>query len=65
MFETTTKRLFAAACAALLVACGSAPVGPGYYRVERGDTLYRIARENRTSTANIVGMHATLAIRIR
>ncbi|WP_175817822.1 peptidoglycan DD-metalloendopeptidase family protein [Burkholderia diffusa] len=54
MFGTTTKRLFAAACAALLVACGSAPVGPGYYRVERGDTLYKIARENRTSMANIV-----------
>ncbi|HDR9055099.1 TPA: peptidoglycan DD-metalloendopeptidase family protein [Burkholderia vietnamiensis] len=54
MFGTTTKRLFAAACAALLVACGSAPVGPGYYRVERGDTLYKIARNNRTSLANIV-----------
>ncbi|WP_176315752.1 peptidoglycan DD-metalloendopeptidase family protein [Burkholderia vietnamiensis] len=54
MFGTTTKRLFAAACAALLVACGSAPVGPGYYRVERGDTLYKIARDNRTSLANIV-----------
>ncbi|MBR8360483.1 peptidoglycan DD-metalloendopeptidase family protein [Burkholderia vietnamiensis] len=54
MFGTTTKRLFAAACAVLLVACGSAPVGPGYYRVERGDTLYKIARNNRTSLANIV-----------
>ncbi|HDR8930483.1 peptidoglycan DD-metalloendopeptidase family protein [Burkholderia vietnamiensis] len=54
MFGTTTKRLFAAACAALLVACGSAPVGPGYYRVERGDTLYKIARDNHTSLANIV-----------
>ena len=54
MFGTTTKRLFAAACAALLVACGSAPVGPGYYRVERGDTLYKIARDNRTSVQNIV-----------
>ncbi|HDR9008439.1 peptidoglycan DD-metalloendopeptidase family protein [Burkholderia vietnamiensis] len=54
MFGTTTKRLFAAACAALLVACGSAPVGPGYYRVERSDTLYKIARDNRTSLANIV-----------
>ncbi len=54
MFGTTTKRLFAAACAALLVACGSAPVGPGFYRVERGDTLYKIARDNRTSVSNIV-----------
>ncbi|WP_419686926.1 peptidoglycan DD-metalloendopeptidase family protein [Burkholderia theae] len=54
MFGTTTKRLFAAACAALLVACGSAPVGPGFYRVERGDTLYKIARDNRTSVQNVV-----------
>ncbi|MBJ9591606.1 peptidoglycan DD-metalloendopeptidase family protein [Burkholderia seminalis] len=54
MFGTTTKRLFAAACATLLVACGSAPVGPGFYRVERGDTLYKIARDNRTSVQNIV-----------
>ncbi|MCA8422343.1 peptidoglycan DD-metalloendopeptidase family protein [Burkholderia seminalis] len=54
MFGTTTKRLFAAACVALLVACGSAPVGPGFYRVERGDTLYKIARDNRTSVQNIV-----------
>ncbi|AOI91857.1 peptidoglycan DD-metalloendopeptidase family protein [Burkholderia pseudomultivorans] len=54
MFGTTTKRLIAAACAALLVACGSAPVGPGFYRVERGDTLYKIARENRQSVQNIV-----------
>ncbi|RQU79118.1 LysM peptidoglycan-binding domain-containing protein [Burkholderia cenocepacia] len=54
MFGTTTKRLFAAACAALLVACGSAPVGPGFYRVERGDTLYKIAHDNRTSVQSIV-----------
>ncbi len=38
----------------MLVACGSAPVGPGFYRVERGDTLYKIARDNRTSVSNIV-----------
>ncbi|GAU02171.1 peptidase M23 [Burkholderia stabilis] len=36
------------------MACGSAPVGPGFYRVERGDTLYKIARDNRTSVQNIV-----------
>ncbi|MBR8061226.1 peptidoglycan DD-metalloendopeptidase family protein [Burkholderia dolosa] len=53
MFETTTKRLCAAACAALLAACGAAPVGPGFYRVERGDTLYKIARENRQSVQNL------------
>jgi len=45
------------ACAALVVglaACGSAPVGPGYYRVERGDTVSKIARSNRQSVQNIV-----------
>jgi lipoprotein YgeR len=44
-------------CATLLlalVACGSAPVGPGYYRVERGDTLSHIAMRNRTSVAALV-----------
>jgi lipoprotein YgeR len=35
----------------VLAACGSAPVGAGYYRVERGDTLSRIAVRNRTSVA--------------
>lgn len=38
---------------AALAACGSAPVGPGYYRVERGDTLYKIARSNRTSVESL------------
>jgi murein DD-endopeptidase MepM/ murein hydrolase activator NlpD len=41
-------------CAVLifvLAACGSAPVGAGYYRVERGDTLSRIAARNRTTVA--------------
>lgn len=44
-------------CAALvagLVACGSAPVGPGFYRVERGDTVSKIARSNRQSVQNII-----------
>jgi lipoprotein YgeR len=35
----------------VLAACGTAPVGAGYYRVERGDTLSRIAARNRTSVA--------------
>ncbi|APA84298.1 peptidoglycan DD-metalloendopeptidase family protein [Paraburkholderia sprentiae WSM5005] len=55
MLETTRiKRLGCAALLALLAACGSAPVGPGYYRVERGDTLSKIARGNRQSVQNIV-----------
>ena len=54
MFGTTTRRLIAASFAALLAACGSAPVGPGYYRVERGDTLHKIARDNRQPVQNIV-----------
>ena len=37
----------------VLAACGSAPVGPGFYRVERGDTVSKIARENRTTVASI------------
>ncbi len=37
----------------MLAACGSAPVGPGFYRVERGDTVSKIARANRTTAQNI------------
>ncbi|MBN3856067.1 MULTISPECIES: peptidoglycan DD-metalloendopeptidase family protein [unclassified Paraburkholderia] len=48
------KRVACAALVALLAACGSAPVGPGFYRVERGDTLYQIARSNRQSVSSIV-----------
>ncbi|MGU7775447.1 peptidoglycan DD-metalloendopeptidase family protein [Burkholderia sp. MR1-5-21] len=54
MFGTTTKRFIAASVAALLAACGAAPVGPGFYRVERGDTLSKIARANRQPVQNIV-----------
>ncbi|AGK46399.1 MULTISPECIES: peptidoglycan DD-metalloendopeptidase family protein [Burkholderia] len=54
MLLKTTRRLVVASLAALLAACGSAPVGPGFYRVERGDTLSQIARSNRQSVANIV-----------
>jgi lipoprotein YgeR len=42
------------ALVAVLAACGSAPVGPGFYRVERGDTLSKIARDNRQSMQSIV-----------
>ncbi|AJY42656.1 peptidoglycan DD-metalloendopeptidase family protein [Burkholderia humptydooensis] len=54
MLLKTTRRLVVASLAALLAACGSAPVGPGFYRVERGDTLSQIARSNRQSVTNIV-----------
>jgi murein DD-endopeptidase MepM/ murein hydrolase activator NlpD len=47
------RRLACATLVAVLAACGSAPVGPGFYRVERGDTLSKIARANRTSVQNI------------
>ena len=47
-------RFVGAVLVAGLVACGSAPVGPGYYRVERGDTVSKIARSNRQSVQNIV-----------
>jgi murein DD-endopeptidase MepM/ murein hydrolase activator NlpD len=48
------KRLACASLLAVLAACGSAPVGPGFYRVERGDTLSKIARSNRQPVQNIV-----------
>lgn len=48
------KRLACATLLAVLAACGSAPVGPGFYRVERGDTLSKIARSNRQSVQSIV-----------
>jgi lipoprotein YgeR len=48
------KRLACASLLALVAACGSAPVGPGFYRVERGDTLSQIARSNRQSVQSIV-----------
>jgi lipoprotein YgeR len=47
-------RLVCAALVTALAACGSAPVGPGFYRVERGDTVSKIARNNRQSVQNIV-----------
>jgi lipoprotein YgeR len=47
------RRLTCVSLVAVLAACGSAPVGPGFYRVERGDTLSKVARANRTSVQNI------------
>lgn len=40
--------------AALLAACGTGPLDPGYYRVESGDTLMKIARANHQSLASLV-----------
>jgi murein DD-endopeptidase MepM/ murein hydrolase activator NlpD len=54
MLASGIRRIACAALVALLAACGSAPVGPGFYRVERGDTVYKIARSNRQSVQNIV-----------
>ncbi|WP_025600505.1 peptidoglycan DD-metalloendopeptidase family protein [Burkholderia sp. WSM2230] len=55
MPETTRmiKRLAGVSLVALIAACGSAPVGPGFYRVERGDTLSKIARSHRQSVQSI------------
>lgn len=40
--------------AALLSACGTTKVQPGYYRVQSGDTLTQIARKQGTSVSNLV-----------
>ncbi|WP_027804140.1 peptidoglycan DD-metalloendopeptidase family protein [Paraburkholderia dilworthii] len=55
MPETTRmiKRLACVSLVALIAACGSAPVGPGFYRVERGDTLSKIARSHHQSVQSI------------
>ncbi|WP_250513553.1 peptidoglycan DD-metalloendopeptidase family protein [Caballeronia sp. INDeC2] len=47
------RRLVCASLIAVLAACGTGPVAPGFYRVERGDTVSKIARANRTTVANI------------
>jgi len=54
MLAPRIRQTACAALVALLAACGSAPVGPGFYRVERGDTVYKIARSSRQSVQNIV-----------
>ncbi len=49
-------RLAALSLAAMLAACGTTPSEPapeGYYRVERGDTLYSIARRHKRSVAEL------------
>ena len=53
LLGTKIRRLACVSLIAALAACGGAPVGPGFYRVERGDTLSKIARSNRTSAQNI------------
>ncbi|MGG1943995.1 peptidoglycan DD-metalloendopeptidase family protein [Trinickia sp. NRRL B-1857] len=54
MLRKTMMRLACVPLGAVLAACGSAPVGPGYYRVERGDTVTKIARANHESVQSIV-----------
>lgn len=53
MLKKIMTRLACAPLVAALAACGSAPVAPGYYRVERGDTLTQIARSHRESVRSI------------
>lgn len=56
MRTISTRRLSHSCCVLLgvaLAACGSAPVGPGYYRVTRGDTVGRIAHTHHQSVYNI------------
>jgi lipoprotein YgeR len=54
MLATRIRQFACVSLVTVLAACGSAPVGPGFYRVERGDTLSQIARSNRQSAQNIV-----------
>jgi lipoprotein YgeR len=53
--QLKTKRLMAALAGALLLsACASpGPVGVGYYRVQRGDTLSSIAQRNHTTVRDL------------
>lgn len=54
MLRKIMTRLACVPLAVALAACGSAPVAPGYYRVERGDTVTKIARSHRESVQSIV-----------
>ncbi|PWK37922.1 LysM domain-containing protein [Cupriavidus plantarum] len=53
--STLGSLLGAAAASALLAACGTTggPAPDGFYRVERGDTLYSIARRHKRSVAEL------------
>ncbi len=53
MLVKAARGFVLASLAVVLAACGSAPVGPGFYRVERGDTLSKIARANRQPVSNL------------
>jgi murein DD-endopeptidase MepM/ murein hydrolase activator NlpD len=54
MLRKTIVRLVCVPLAAALAACGTANVAPGYYRVERGDTVTKIARAHRESVQSII-----------
>lgn len=54
MSKTTMRRFAVWPLAALIAACGTASVAPGYYRVERGDTVTKIAHQHRQSVPSIV-----------
>lgn len=49
--------LLCAGLLALLAACSSTKVGPGYYRVQSGDTLSKIARQHDTSVAELMRLN--------
>ncbi|MBO9354176.1 peptidoglycan DD-metalloendopeptidase family protein [Bordetella petrii] len=54
------RRAGTALCASLLMllaACSSTKVGPGYYRVQSGDTLSKIARQHDTSVAELMRLN--------
>ncbi|QND84026.1 LysM peptidoglycan-binding domain-containing M23 family metallopeptidase [Chromobacterium vaccinii] len=56
--QTMSLRTLILCSSLLLAACAtpsspSAPAPAGYYRVQPGDTLYRIARQNKQSVANL------------
>jgi murein DD-endopeptidase MepM/ murein hydrolase activator NlpD len=48
------RSVLAALLLALLAACASTKVEPGHYRVQSGDTLIQIARDNNTSVSNLM-----------
>lgn len=57
---STSRRAGAVLCASLLMllaACSSTKVGPGYYRVQSGDTLTKIARQHNTSVSELMRLN--------